>query len=72
MPLESWFSGSVPGFFRDELADTSWLAGVGIQRAEVSRLLDRFSETRRRDYCERLWALVVLNRSVRRLLGPTS
>ncbi len=72
VPLESWFSGSVPGFFRDELADTSWLAGVGIQRAEVSRLLDRFSETRRRDYCERLWALVVLNRSVRRLLGPTS
>jgi len=72
VPLESWFSGSVPGFFRDELADTSWLAGVGIQRAEVSRLLDRFSETRRRDYCERLWALVVLNRAVRRLLGPTS
>jgi asparagine synthase (glutamine-hydrolysing) len=72
VPLESWFSGSVPGFFRDELADTSSLAGVGIQRAEVSRLLDRFTETRRRDYCERLWALVVLNRAVRRLLGPTS
>ncbi len=72
VPLESWFSGSVPGFFRDELADTSWLAGVGIQRAELSRLLDRFAETRRRDYCDRLWALVVLNRAVRRLLGPAS
>jgi asparagine synthase (glutamine-hydrolysing) len=72
VPLESWFSGSVPGFFRDELADTSWLAGVGIQRAEVGRLLDRFAETRRRDYCDRLWALVVLNRAVRRLLGPTA
>jgi asparagine synthase (glutamine-hydrolysing) len=72
VPLESWFSGSIPGFFRDELADTSWLAGVGIQRAEVGRLLDRFSETRRRDYCDRLWALVVLNRGVRRLLGPRS
>jgi asparagine synthase (glutamine-hydrolysing) len=71
VPLESWFSGSIPGFFRDELADTSWLAGVGIQRAELSRLLDRFAETRRRDYCDRLWALVVLNRAVRRLLGPT-
>jgi hypothetical protein len=46
--------------------------GVGIQRAELSRLLDRFAETRRRDYCDRLWALVVLNRAVRRLLGPTS
>ena len=72
VPLESWFSGSIPGFFRDELADTSWLAGVGIQRAEVSRLLERFAETDRRDYCDRLWALVVLNRAVRRLLGPTS
>jgi asparagine synthase (glutamine-hydrolysing) len=71
VPLESWFSGSVPGFFRDELTDTSWLAGVGIQRAELSRLLDRFAATRRRDYCDRLWALVVLNRAVRRLLGPT-
>jgi len=71
VPLESWFSGSIPGFFRDELADTSWLDGVGIQRGEVGRLLDRFSETRRRDYCDRLWALVVLNRAVRRLLGPT-
>jgi asparagine synthase (glutamine-hydrolysing) len=69
VPLESWFSGSVPGFFRDELADTSWLAGVGIQHAELNRLLDRFAETRRRDYCDRLWALVVLNRAVRRLLG---
>jgi asparagine synthase (glutamine-hydrolysing) len=72
VPLESWFSGSIPGFFRDELADTSWLDGVGIQGAEVNRLLDRFADTRRRDYCDRLWALVVLNRAVRRLLGPAS
>jgi asparagine synthase (glutamine-hydrolysing) len=72
VPLESWFSGAIPGFFRDELADTSWLAGVGIQRAELRRLLDRFTEARRRDYCDRLWALVVLNRAVRRLLGPGS
>jgi asparagine synthase (glutamine-hydrolysing) len=70
VPLESWFSGSVPEFFRDELADTSWLAGIGIERAEIGRLHDRFAETRRRDYCDRLWALVVLNRTVRRLLGP--
>jgi asparagine synthase (glutamine-hydrolysing) len=70
VPLESWFSGSVPGFFRDELADGSQLVDVGIQRAESERLLGRFEETRRRDYCDRLWALVVLNRSARRLLGP--
>jgi asparagine synthase (glutamine-hydrolysing) len=72
VPLESWFSGSVPGFFRDELADTSCLGGVGIQGAEIRRLLERFAETRRRDYCDRLWALVVLNRAVRRLLGPAA
>jgi asparagine synthase (glutamine-hydrolysing) len=72
VPLESWFSGSIPGFFRDELADVSHLVGVGICRPEIGRLLDRFEATRRRDYCERLWALVVLNRAVRRLLGPRS
>ena len=70
VPLESWFSGSIPGFFRDELADTSHLAGAGISRPEIGRLFDRFETTRRRDYCDRLWALVVLNRAVRRLLGP--
>jgi asparagine synthase (glutamine-hydrolysing) len=70
VPLESWFSGSIPGFFRDELADTSHLAGVGIRRSEIGRLFDRFEATGRRDYCDRLWALVVLNRAVRRLLGP--
>jgi len=70
VPLESWFSGSIPGFFRDELADTSHLAGVGISRPEIGRLFERFEATRRRDYCDRLWALVVLNRAVRRLLGP--
>jgi asparagine synthase (glutamine-hydrolysing) len=70
VPLESWFSGSIPGFFRDELADASQLVDVGIQPAEIDRLLGRFEETRRRDYCDRLWALAVLNRAVRRLLGP--
>lgn len=72
VPLESWFSGSVPGFFRDELADGARLVGVGIRRQEINRLFDRFEATRRRDYCDRLWALVVLNRAVRRLLGPRS
>jgi asparagine synthase (glutamine-hydrolysing) len=70
VPLESWFSGSVPGFFRDELADAAPLIGVGVRRRGIDRLLERFEATRRRDYCDRLWALVVLNRAVRRLLGP--
>jgi asparagine synthase (glutamine-hydrolysing) len=72
VPLESWFSGSIPGFFRDELADTSHLVGIGIRHAEIGRLLDHFEATCRRDYCERLWALLVLNRAVRRLLSPRS
>jgi asparagine synthase (glutamine-hydrolysing) len=72
VPLESWFSGSIPSFFRDELADASHLVGVGVRRPEIGRLLDRFEASRRRDYCDRLWALVVLNRAVRRLLGPRS
>jgi asparagine synthase (glutamine-hydrolysing) len=72
VPLEAWFSGSVPGFFRDELADVAPLVGVGIRRSEIIRLFDRFEVTRRRDYCDRLWALVVLNRAIRRLLGPRS
>lgn len=72
VPLESWFSDSVPGFFRDELADASALLGVGIRRSEISGLFDRFETTRRRDYCDRLWALAVLNRAIRRLLGPRS
>jgi asparagine synthase (glutamine-hydrolysing) len=72
VPLESWFSGSIPSFFRDELADTSRLAGVGIRRRALDELFARFEATRRRDYCDRLWALVVLDRALRRLLGPRS
>jgi asparagine synthase (glutamine-hydrolysing) len=72
VPLESWFSGSAPGFFRDELADAGRLVAIGIHRPALYRLLDRFEETRRRDYCDRLWALVVLNRATRRLLEPSS
>jgi len=72
VPLESWFSGSVPGFFRDELADTSRLVEIGIHAPALAHLFERFEVTRRRDYCDRLWALVVLNRAVRRLLGPRS
>jgi asparagine synthase (glutamine-hydrolysing) len=72
VPLESWFSGSVPNFFRDELADSSRLTGIGLQRPALRRLLDRFQQTRRRDYCERLWALTVLNRALERLLGSQS
>ena len=70
VPLESWFSGSIRGFFRDQLGNGSRLAGIGIARDKVQALQDLFERTGRRDYCDRLWALVVLDRAVQRLLEP--
>jgi asparagine synthase (glutamine-hydrolysing) len=69
VPLEAWFSGSIRGFFRDQLGDGTRLEGLGIARNEVGRLQGLFERTGRRDYCDRLWALVVLDRSVQRLFG---
>ena len=69
VPLEAWFSGSIRGFFRDQIGDGQRLEGLGIARNEVQRLQRLFDETGRRDYCDRLWALVVLDRSVQRLFG---
>ena len=63
VPLEAWFSGSIRGFFRDQLGDGRRLEGLGIARPAVGRLQQLFEETGRRDYCDRLWALVVLDRS---------
>jgi asparagine synthase (glutamine-hydrolysing) len=72
VPLESWFSGSIRGFFRDQLGDGQRLDGIGISLAAVQRLLRLFDETGRRDYCDRLWALVVLDRSLQRLFGASA
>jgi asparagine synthase (glutamine-hydrolysing) len=72
VPLEAWFSGSIRGFFRDQLGDGGRLAGIGIEREALRDLHDLFEKTGRRDYCERLWALVVLDRSLQRLLGPSA
>ena len=69
VPLEAWFSGSIRGVFRDQLGDGTRLEGLGIARNEVGRLQGLFERTGRRDYCDRLWALVVLDRSVQRLFG---
>jgi asparagine synthase (glutamine-hydrolysing) len=72
VPLEAWFSGSIPGFFRDQLGDGGRLATIGIERKAVQELHDLFEQTGRRDYCERLWALVVLDRALQRLFGPSA
>ncbi len=71
VPLTSWFSDHLPGFFRDELGDGRRLEAVGLRRAPVRVLLDLFARTRRPDHCRRLWALVVLDRSIRRLSAGT-
>ena len=71
VPLESWFSGSIRGFFRDHLGDGSRLAAIGIQPRGLRALLERYEQTGRRDYCDRLWALLVLDHSVQRLFGST-
>jgi asparagine synthase (glutamine-hydrolysing) len=72
VPLEAWFSGSIPDFFRDQLGDSGRLATIGIERKAVQELHDGFEQTGRRDYCERLWALVVLDRALQRLFGPSA
>ncbi len=72
VPLESWFSGSIRGFFREQLEDGRRLAEVGIPRAGVRTLQERFEQTGRRDYCDRLWSLVVLDRSIQRLFGAST
>ncbi len=60
------------GFFREQLEDGRRLAEIGIPRAGVRTLQDRFEKTGRRDYCDRLWSLVVLDRSIQRLFGAST
>ena len=72
VPLEVWFSGQFRGFFRDQLGDGRRLGEIGIAREAVGELHSLFERTGRRDYCDRLWALVVLDRSVARLFGPAA
>ncbi len=69
VPLESWFSGGIRGFFRDQLGDGRRLRDIGISGTAIPALQDLFEKTGRRDYCERLWALVVLDRAVQRLFA---
>ena len=67
VPLTAWFGDHLPDFFRDALGDGAGLAAVGVRQAEVDRLAAAFAVHRRQDHCERLWALVVLDRALRRL-----
>jgi asparagine synthase (glutamine-hydrolysing) len=67
VPLQKWFTSDVPSFFHERLASTGRLESIGIRAAGVRELLERFSRMRRDDHCRRLWALLVLDRSLARL-----
>ena len=67
VPLLSWFSTKLPKFFRDQLGDANRLESVGIKRPSVFTLIEQFEARHRQDHCHQLWALVVLDRCLRRL-----
>ncbi|HEV8614014.1 MAG TPA: asparagine synthase (glutamine-hydrolyzing) [Methylomirabilota bacterium] len=71
-PLVTWLAGGLSGFFEDELGDGRTLSAAGLRGAEVQRLQALHRATLRPDLCRRLWALVVLNRSLRRLAEPVT
>jgi asparagine synthase (glutamine-hydrolysing) len=71
-PLETWFSGRLSGFFHDMLGDGSRLATVGVRPEAVRSLVARHAESRRPEYCHRLWGLVVLDRAMQRLMDSTA
>jgi hypothetical protein len=67
VPLRAWFGARLPGFLADALGEGRGLAAAGVRRTAVRELGAAFARHRRRDHCERLWALVVLDRALRRL-----
>ena len=67
MPLELWFTERLPGFFQDLLGDGRRLVDVGVRPAAVRKLMEAFARSHRKEYCQRLWALVVLDRALRRM-----
>ena len=67
VPLEIWFTERLPGFLQDHLGDSRRLADVGVRPGSVRSLMAAFARTHRQEYCKRLWALLVLDRTLRRL-----
>jgi len=68
VPLDMWFAKKLPKFFREHLGDGNQLASFGIKPSAVGSLMDLYSRYGRSDHCRRLWALVVLDRSLRGLI----
>ena len=66
-PLHTWLAHRLPAFFAEALGEMVGLTRAGVRRSAVSQLRDRYLGTRRPEYGYRLWALVVLDHSVRTL-----
>jgi asparagine synthase (glutamine-hydrolysing) len=71
VPLQEWFTKEAPEFFHERLTNAKRLETVGIRAAAVRELLEQFARRRRQDHCRRLWALLVLDRSLARLSERT-
>ena len=71
VPLEIWFSQLLPTFFRDRLGGDTRLGEVGVRSDGVRALLDLYEARRRTDHCGQLWALLVLDSALHRLLEPS-
>jgi asparagine synthase (glutamine-hydrolysing) len=72
VPLDAWFSERLPTFYRDRLEGSGRLSDAGLRSGAVLDLLDLYEARRRPDHCSQLWALLVLDRSLDRLLDPAS
>jgi asparagine synthase (glutamine-hydrolysing) len=67
VPLEAWFSKDLPDFFADLLGNGIRLAALGLRPRAIRELVDLYRKKQREDHCRRLWALTVLERSLRNL-----
>jgi asparagine synthase (glutamine-hydrolysing) len=70
VPLDAWFAQGLAGYFHDLLQSGRSVTDVGVKRTYVRRLLDLYAKRRRNDHCQRLWALVVLDKTLRKLADP--
>jgi asparagine synthase (glutamine-hydrolysing) len=67
VPLQSWFENALPAFFQTLVDRADRMADVGIRPSAVRSLVDLYTRKRRSDHCHQLWALTVLDRTLRRL-----
>jgi asparagine synthase (glutamine-hydrolysing) len=60
IPLASWLSGPLRQFTRDHLQDSSFAAGTGMDRTEITRIIQEH-EHGRIDRSQEIWTLLVFH-----------